>query len=373
MKAIKNYGLPESLIDAVKKAVEEAKKPLVGNQKKLDVDKDGDIEADDLKDLRSGKAKKEVVDMKPKMESVEKVEEGIEDKLAMAKLMAASRGKSTAKKTSDDKSKARFVSGKQYGGSKQADDSDDEEEDDKPKKSMKGVAKGVFKRRFNTKTFKNKIAKEEVEKLDEKTPSKQEVKQAIGIARDKRYAGGNMTGAVKAMDKVNKGLAQHPAVAKELQKQNEEVEQIDELETKTLKSYIKKNIQTGRANTEKGDQGLYTASKKVASKTSTSALDKKVKALSAKSSSQQTNPHEYETSRSELKKRNIYHFGGKRINRNEEVESVEERTLTEPEMKKREEVVKSMKKKLAGFKERYGSRAKEVMYATATKIAKGNK
>ena len=71
------------------------------------------------------------------------------------------------------------------------------------------------------------MVKEEIE-LDEATPNKQQVKQAIGIARDKRYAGGNMTGAVKAMDKVNKGLAQHPAVKKELQKQNEEVEDLEE-------------------------------------------------------------------------------------------------------------------------------------------------
>jgi len=38
---------------------------------------------------------------------------------------------------------------------------------------------------------------------------------------------------------------------------------------------------------------------------------------------------------------------------------------------KKEEIVKSMKKGLAGFKARYGDRAKEVMYATATKQAKG--
>lgn len=47
-----------------------------------------------------------------------------------------------------------------------------------------------------------------------------------------------------------------------------------------------------------------------------------------------------------------------------------ERALTEPETKKKEEVVKSMKKKLSGFKDRYGERAKSVMYATATRIAK---
>lgn len=49
---------------------------------------------------------------------------------------------------------------------------------------------------------------------------------------------------------------------------------------------------------------------------------------------------------------------------------LEERSLTEPEAKKKEEIVKSMKKKMSGFKERYGERAKNVMYATATKMAK---
>ena len=52
---------------------------------------------------------------------------------------------------------------------------------------------------------------------------------------------------------------------------------------------------------------------------------------------------------------------------------LEERTLTKPEAKKKEEIVKSMKKKMPGFKERYGERAKSVMYATATKLAKEEK
>jgi hypothetical protein len=54
-----------------------------------------------------------------------------------------------------------------------------------------------------------------------------------------------------------------------------------------------------------------------------------------------------------------------------EIELAQERTLTEPETKKKEEIVKSMKKGLSGFKERYGKDAKSVMYATATKQAKG--
>jgi len=78
---------------------------------------------------------------------------------------------------------------------------------------------------------------------NEATPNKKQVKQAIGIARDKRYAGGNMTGATKAMDKINKGLAQHPAVSKELQKQNEQLDPAGSdlyyEELKTYKSFIK--------------------------------------------------------------------------------------------------------------------------------------
>lgn len=51
----------------------------------------------------------------------------------------------------------------------------------------------------------------------------QHVKQGIGIARDKRYAEGNMSGAVKAMKKIHPDLSKHPAVEKELQKQNEDI------------------------------------------------------------------------------------------------------------------------------------------------------
>jgi hypothetical protein len=47
-----------------------------------------------------------------------------------------------------------------------------------------------------------------------------------------------------------------------------------------------------------------------------------------------------------------------------------ERTLTPAEDNKKEEMVMSMKKNIQGFKERYGDKAKSVMYATATKNAK---
>ena len=53
------------------------------------------------------------------------------------------------------------------------------------------------------------------------------------------------------------------------------------------------------------------------------------------------------------------------------IDNIQERSLSEPEMKKKEEIVKGMKKGLQGFKDRYGKDAKSVMYATATKQAKG--
>ena len=53
------------------------------------------------------------------------------------------------------------------------------------------------------------------------------------------------------------------------------------------------------------------------------------------------------------------------------IELQQERALTPSEEKTKEHNVKSMKKNLQGFKDRYGKDAKSVMYATATKQAKG--
>jgi len=57
-----------------------------------------------------------------------------------------------------------------------------------------------------------------------------EVKMAIGIASDPRYKGGNMTGAVKAIEKMKKGLSKHPQVRAVLRRQNEETDHYKEME-----------------------------------------------------------------------------------------------------------------------------------------------
>jgi len=72
------------------------------------------------------------------------------------------------------------------------------------------------------------------DQLDEYITSKQ-VKMAKGIANDPRHKGGDMTGASKKMEKIKKGLSNHPGVKKALRLANEGVfddysdEELDEL------------------------------------------------------------------------------------------------------------------------------------------------
>ena len=63
------------------------------------------------------------------------------------------------------------------------------------------------------------------EKFMSRRPSSKEVKMAIGIANDPRYKGGNMTGAVKAIEKIRDGLSKYPEVEAALRKANENLEE----------------------------------------------------------------------------------------------------------------------------------------------------
>jgi hypothetical protein len=68
---------------------------------------------------------------------------------------------------------------------------------------------------------------EEVEKEEtilEKSFTSQQIKQAYGILNDPSYKGGNYDGAVKAIEKIAKGLSNHPDVANALKRANEEVD-----------------------------------------------------------------------------------------------------------------------------------------------------
>lgn len=84
---------------------------------------------------------------------------------------------------------------------------------------------------------------------------------------------------------------------------------------------------------------------------SAAAIIKKVKRLADKENDKSTYDQAYE--------------------KDEDLEEsvINEEEMTAAQMKKREEIVMSMKDKMDDFKKKYGDRAKEVMYATATKMA----
>jgi hypothetical protein len=50
-----------------------------------------------------------------------------------------------------------------------------------------------------------------------------EIKQAYGILNDPRYRQGNYSGAVKAIEKLKRGLSKHPSVANALRRANEDI------------------------------------------------------------------------------------------------------------------------------------------------------
>ena len=233
---------------------------------------------------------------------------------------------------------------------------------------------------------------EETEQIDEATPSKQQVKQAIGIARDKRYAGGNMTGAMKAMNKINKGLGQHPAVASELKKQNEEAEQLDEYTpdksgvTKIQgRAYgaskpEKHAVDTMKGPTRKELSAIEKEKKKPFKEMLELYAEKGLKALSEMTIKEEPDQEQFEKELAQAKKKatqkktpeeeaGVAKAAVQSVKVEEEVEQIDEKEMSDAEMKKREDIVMGMKKNLKGFKDRYGDRAKSVMYATATKQA----
>ena len=98
--------------------------------------------------------------------------------------------------------------------------------------------------------FKDKFAKnkkESVELGEAFTPK--DIKMAIGIASDKRYEGGNMTGAVNAIEKIKKGLSNHSQVKAVLKRQNESLDAstINEAGSSERLALIKKAVLKVRA------------------------------------------------------------------------------------------------------------------------------
>jgi len=276
---------------------------LKGGQTKLDVDKDGDIQADDLADLR---AKKKV-----KKEEVEIEEESHQSKTTMKHISNPSPAL---------------------------------------KQAAKDIKPGVGGYRDRIDMLKAGGVKEEVE-LDEvkmaDLPSTKVQGRAYGASKPQPSAFDILKGP---KDKELKSIESE----KKKKKISEMIAIYKEGGLKTFFESIKKeDLIIEEPDSEQFAKDLEDAKKR--------AAGTKPQADVAKASVQAV--------KNESTEQDIYVIDADLINGVAEI-NIEERTLTASETNKKENIVKSMKKGMAGFKERYGDRAKSVMYATATKQAK---
>jgi len=313
-KSIKNVA------EAAAKIMDEA---LAGNQHKIDANKNNKIDAQDFKMLR---ANKKPADMKK--EEVEQIDELKKSTVASYAKKATT---DAVRKTQDADAEA------EYGSSSKS-----YELERKAEKRVAGVHKAI-----------GRLAKEEVESLKEmedmidalilEYESKGGVykhKGTYGTAKGAEYG---ETDYAKENDMAK--AADKPAKKKYGARQNYvRSTRVNESFTGLLEKY-----------TEGGVKSLLESLYVIQEEPDNEQFTKELEDAKAKSEGKKKND--------EIAK------GAVQAVKNEEVEQVEERMMTEPEMKEREKIVKGMKKGMAGFKERYGDRAKSVMYATATKQA----
>ena len=79
----------------------------------------------------------------------------------------------------------------------------------------------TLKRRKGMKMAASKLG-EDMKPMKKPDYSKKEIRMGKGVAFDKRYKQGNYSGAYKTINKIKKGLADHPKVADALRRANEE-------------------------------------------------------------------------------------------------------------------------------------------------------
>ena len=109
----------------------------------------------------------------------------------------------------------------------------------------------------------------EEEKIKEETLvefTSQQIKQAYGILNDPRYKQGNYSGAVKAIEKLAKGLSKHKDVANALKRANESVI-VDPKAKKETNIHNKKSFEKLRNETKLvrlGDKGKTATGQKAA-------------------------------------------------------------------------------------------------------------
>jgi len=113
-----------------------------------------------------------------------------------------------------------------------------EHEEKKMKTSiLKSITEGV---ESVTTDKDDKLASLKISEPSESSYSDKQIKMAFGILNDPRYKGGNYSGAVAAIEKLAKGLSNHPSVANALKRANESIdEEFDRRVKEVVESKIK--------------------------------------------------------------------------------------------------------------------------------------
>lgn len=336
----------KEVANAVSKIMEASmKEELKGDQHKIDANKNNKIDAHDFKLLRSGK--------KVAKEEVESVEEGIEDRIAAAKVMAAASGKSV-KSPAAEKSRTTKVAGKAYGGAAQKNEPEDDDDD-----TMKKTTKGSFKRRYNTKMYKEQFSGLLDSYIQSGLKGLMENLEVVEVEEEVDNETYTKELEAQKAKAAGKGKKADVAAAAVQSVRNEEVDYLDE-ESQVIAKHG--DVEVHRH--ESDEDGSSISVRKNGKKIADGDYDRHAGAFFVSHKSFGPGQKAFDSSKDVA-----HHFATMK----EEVEQIDESTLTPSEINKREDVVKGMKKNLAGFKERYGNRGKEVMYATATKVAKGEK
>ena len=262
--------------------------------------------------------------------------------------------------------------GSRYGGSKQKDEPEAEEKPKakkkKPFSEMVSSYKEVGLKSLQEWAKKKKAMAEEA--------SNEEFTKEVKEAQAKSEGKGKKADVAKASVQAV---------------QNEESEQLDELSKDTLTSYVGAAKQDNKDHADSrrsGDkeEAKYAKDRMVKRSTGIGAAQNRLNKEDIEQVDEELKGNQHKIDKNKNNKIDAHDF---KLLRKEDTHTtvevldfndvngvkrstieLDERSLTDAEESKKEEIVKSMKKNISGFKSRYGADAKSVMYATATKNAK---
>ena len=240
------------------------------------------------------------------------------------------------------------------------------------KKDIEAIKKNPAKHLSDlfAKEYSKKKVKEEVEQIEEG------IEDRIEAARAKAKAAGKTIKDKAPAPKSNVRKVEGHAYGGAKQKDEPEEDEDDTPAKKTVKYGARQNfVRSKRVNesfTEMlsayKEEGLkFVADTLVVEEPTEEEFNAEIKKAQDKSEGKDK-AEVAKASVQAVKNEEVEVIDADQINGVEEI-TIDERHMTDSEMNKREKIVKSMKKGLSGFKQRYGDRAKNVMYATATKQA----